>query len=170
MKFRKSDAIITVCVMLICINNIVLAKSKIKNEKYDMSLEIAQPVIEIIKDEPIKREVYQNSFPIEYNFCVNNYNDNSINEVEFDYIIEIENSDADFPVGYKLIEIDTNREILLRDGKSEFFKLDANQKQSRKFKLVLDWKEKGEVWSEKSHINLKVKAVQSKEGYQNEDL
>ena len=170
MKFRKSDFMIAICVILICVNNIVLAKSKVRSKKYDMNLDVARPVIEIIKDEPIKCQIYQNSFPIEYNFCINNYDANSTNEVEFDYFIEIESSDENFPISYVLFDCDNNKELQLCNGKSEILRLKANKKQSRKFKLILEWQEKTEELAEKLQLNLKVTAVQSKEGSKNENV
>lgn len=170
MRIKKSDLLIGICVILICLNNIVLAKSKSSNKSYAMKSEIAVPVIEIIKDDPIKSEVYQNSFPIEYNFCINNYDENSVNEVDFDYVIEIENSAENFPVSYELFDCDNNTEVRLVDGKSEALRLERNEKQSRKFKLILQWKEQDVDLADKLQLNLKITAVQSREGIIDESL
>lgn len=123
MKIKKTNILICVCVILICINNMVLAKSKISNKSYAIKSEIAMPVMEIIKDAPIKSKVDQNSFPMEYNFCINNFKEDLINEVEFEYVIEIEEFMENFPVCYELFDCDNEILEPLNSGKSRTLRL-----------------------------------------------
>ena len=81
-----------------------------------------------------------------------------------DYYIQIEASDEKFPVSYILLDCDNNVEVKLTDGKSDIMKLNKNTKESRNFKLCLQWKELDAELASKLELKLKVDVVQSKEG------
>lgn len=97
---------------------------------------------------------------MEYYFCINNYIDDKINEIDFEYFIEIELSNQDFPVLCTLIDCDNNTQIELENGKSKIFSLFKFEKKSRKFKVLLDWRELDRELSDDLDVNLKIHAVQ----------
>lgn len=163
MKIKKTTLLIIITVLLILlIETISISKSNLKKE-YHKTLAIAKPIINLEKDEMINTKVNQNSFPIEYYFSINNYNENEVNEIDFEYIIEIQDSNDSFPIMYRLFDCDSNREILLNDKKSEKMKIAKFQKQSRNFKLVMEWRELGDDLENQLQMQLKINVIQSKE-------
>jgi len=128
-----------------------------------VNMNIAEPVIDIRKDDILNTQIFENSLPIEYNFSICNYKDDKINEVEFEYEIEINLSNEDFPVNYKLYDCNSDKYVSLIDGKSEIMDLKANEKECRKFILYFEWKELEEFLSDEVKVDLKVSAVQKKE-------
>ena len=163
MKKKKSDFVIILIVLIVIgINTISLSKYDYVAE-CNVSAEIAKAILVVENDEIIKKQIDQNSFPIEYNFTVNNYKDDAINNVDFSYQIEVQASVDDFPIDYVLIDCQDNSEIKLSEGKSEIIKLTKNAKESKKFKLYLQWREIDKSISEKVQINLKIIGVQDKE-------
>ena len=162
-KKKKELVILMISMIVICVNHIVLSK-------YDyvancsVQSEIAKAVFVVEKDEIIKQQIDQKSFPIEYNFTIHNFQENKINEVDFAYIIEIHNSTGNFPFSYFLLDCDNNTEIQILDGKTETIYLQKHKKESRKFKLYLQWRELDGALAESVSINLRINAVQIKGG------
>ena len=101
---------------------------------------------------------------MEYDFIINNYVENEINEVNLDYVIEINASESNFPVEYELYDMKTNKVLPLTDGKSEKLKLKSNEKEERHFKIIIKWKELTEELAESVDLKLKVEAEQEKGG------
>ena len=91
-----------------------------------------------------------------------NYNEKEVNKVEFDYVIEIENSVDNFPVNYQLMDCETGQQIQLIDGKSEILHIQKSLKESRKFKLLFEWREL-EKMADDLQIKLKINVIQRKE-------
>jgi len=90
---------------------------------YKAGAEIAKPIIVLEKDEVLKTQINQNMFPLEYHFWIQNYREDDINEVDFEYSIELENSTKNFPVSYDLFDCKTNQPIEFMKGKSEPLKI-----------------------------------------------
>ncbi len=124
--------------------------------------EILKPIIVLEKEETLKQQIDEKSFPLEYEFCIQNYNEKEVNEVDFDYDIEIENSVDNFPVNYQLIDCETNQQIQLVDGKSELLQIKKSEKETRRFKLVFEWRELEEK-ADDLQIKLKINVIQRKE-------
>lgn len=167
MKKKKDKLIIVVSLTVICMNHIVLSRHKV-DTNLEMNTKIMKPVIVVEKDEMTKNQIQENSFPIEYNFSICNYDENTINEVDFEYVIELEDSVSNFPVTYQLIDCDSNTEIKLVDGKSEKMILKKFEKESKKFKLILNWRELDTDLADNLQIKLKINAVQTREEQDNE--
>ena len=168
MKKRYDYLIITLSVIVICINIISLTKKNYAVSG-NINTEIGKAIIELEKDEPIKQEISETLLPIEYNFTVRNYKEDNVNEINYEYIIQIEVSDNKFPVKCKLWDCDNNKFIDLTEGKSEKLQLRKNQKEDRKFKILFEWKELNEEFAENVQIKLKVDSVQKIEGGINEN-
>lgn len=143
-------------------NTISLSRHK-ENPNFEMNTKITKPIVVLEKDEKIKRSIQENLFPLEYNFFINNYQEDKINEVDFDYTIEIEDSVNNFPINYTLFDCNNNEEIELADGKSRSMKIKKSVKESRKFKLIVNWRELNEELADELQIKLKVNVQQSKE-------
>ena len=152
-------------IIIISVYIIIIIVSHVFNDNFKETKangKIANPIINIEKDNEIKTQIFENSYPIEYNFCINNYIDEKINEVEFEYYIQIILSNSNFPVKYELFDCENNKYIKLSNGKSEVIKLKAFEKQSQKFKLYFNWKEMEGELAENVKINLKIIAKQSR--------
>lgn len=160
---RKNLFIIISCLSIICINNILYSKYLLKVETVGKA-SIAKSIVILEDNETINKKVDRTSFPIEYYFAINNYdNKNNINEVDFYYTITIENSNDNFPINYILYDCDNNREIKLDNNTSEILKINKNIKTSRKFKVILNWKDINKELSNNTEIILKVNVIQFKE-------
>ena len=126
-------------------------------------MEIAKPIVVLKKDEMIQSQINQNSFPMEYSFSICNYNENDVNEVDFEYTIEIENSNEKFPVKYQLFDCDNQKQISFDNGISEKMKIDKFEKQDRNFNLIMEWKELEIDLASDLELKLKINIVQSEE-------
>lgn len=135
----------------------------VDSKQCEIHAQVLKPIIELKTEEPIKQAIQEKSFPIEYHFWIENYRENEINEVNFDYTIEIENSIDDFPVSYELIDCDSNQLIKLVNGKSEKMTISKSVKESRQFKLRLEWRELDGEMAEDLEIKLKINVIQRKE-------
>lgn len=158
---KKEIAVIFVSIIIVCINNISL--SSVKREQGNAGkAEILKPVIEVIQDETIEAQMNQYSIPLEYNFSINNYNGTSVNEADFEYVIEIENSQKNFPARCFLYDIDNDMKISINNGKSPVMKLDKFSKISRRFKICIEWIEKNGALAQETEIKLKINAIQER--------
>lgn len=165
---KKDLMLIVISLVIICINNVALSKYDYVANRTVQS-EIAKAVFVLEKDEILEKQIDQSSFPIEYNFTINNFEDDKINEIDFEYIIEVDVSTDNFPVSYFLFDCDNNTEIQLIDGKTNPISLQKFEKESRKFKLYLQWRELDSDLAGSLGIKLKINAVQSKGGEINEN-
>ena len=104
MKKSKRDLrMIIVSILIIGINTVSLSKyDYVANG--NAQAQIAKAIFIVEKDETIKKQIDQNSFPLEYNFTINNYEGDKINEVNLEYNIEIETNEPNFPVSYVLLD------------------------------------------------------------------
>ena len=112
------------------------------------------------KDEVLKTQINQNMFPLEYHFWIQNYREDDINEVDFEYSIELENSTKNFPESYDLFDCKTNQPIEFMNGKSEPLKLKKGEKEKREFKLIMQWQELNVELAEELQIKLKINVSQ----------
>lgn len=161
-KIHKDLIIILISLIIIGLNNVSLSKYDYMASAKS-GAQIAKGIVTIEKDETIKQVVDRNSFPIEYNFSVNNYKEDTVNEVDFYYTIEVEASVGNFPVSYVLLDCDNNVQIELVNGKSKPMQIKKFIKDSRKFKLYLQWRQIDRELAKDVKLNLKVNAVQAKE-------
>lgn len=163
MKKRKKEIVMIFLIIIsIGIKNISVSKNDYESISI-YNTQIAKAIIDVEREDTIEQKITRENFPMEYYFFINNFIDDKINEIDFDYIIEIELSSQDFPVEYDLIDCESNLPIELENGKSKILKLDKFKKKSRKFKVRLSWKELDRELSDNLDIKLKIHAVQSKE-------
>ena len=149
------------CGFALIINCISMLQN-VQGTQIGIHSEILKPIIVLEKDEILKQQIHEKSFPLEYGFCIQNYQENEINEVDFDYQIEIENSVDNFPVNYQLIDCENNQQIQLVNGKSELLQIKKSEKENRRFKLVFEWRELEEK-ADDLQIKLKINVIQRKE-------
>lgn len=156
-RFRKIIGII--CFIVLMINAVTIIPKEDK-QYFMVGSKVAKPIVVLEKAEPLECQIQENFFPMEYYFSINNYEEEKINEVNCEYRIELENDVTNFPVTYFLVDCDTNQKIKLIDGKSENLMLKKDVKESRKFKLVLQWQELSMELADEMQIKLKVDVVQ----------
>lgn len=161
MKKKSRKFLLFFCGFVVMLNVISMLQN-VQGTEIGVCSEILKPIIVLEKGEVIKQQINEKSFPMEYEFCIHNYRENKVNEVDFDYQIEIENSVDDFPINYELIDCATNQKIELVDGKSKILQIKKLVKESRKFKLVFRWRELEEM-AEELQIKLRIELVQRRE-------
>lgn len=149
------------CGFALIINCISMLQN-VQGTQIGIHSEILKPIIVLEKEQTLKQQIDEKSFPLEYEFCIHNYNEKEVNKVEFDYVIEIENSVDNFPVNYQLMDCETGQQIQLIDGKSEILHIQKSLKESRKFKLLFEWREL-EKMADDLQIKLKINVIQRKE-------
>lgn len=161
---NKEKIIILISIIIIILNLILLPKRKFSYNS-QVETQIAKGIVILEQDEVIEKTVDRTSFPLEYNFSIKNFDDKgNINEVDFNYKIKIEASVLNFPIKYKLIDIDNNIGIELNYGETAILSLKKFDKEIRKFKLYIEWNDVEEVYSDDIEIKLKIEAAQNKEG------
>lgn len=102
----------------------------------------------------------------EYIFNVLNYIDseNFINEIEFNYTIKIIPSTFNFPVKYRLIDLELGKEITL-DSELESEQLILGvEKENHHYKLIAEWdlENNNQNLDENLNIEIQVKGVQKR--------
>ena len=163
MKSKKvKHWMMTICLLVIGINQVTLSQSNEPQMK--IHSKILEPIVVLEKEETIQTQMDENSFPMEYHFSICNYREEEINEVEFEYTIEIKNSAENFPVSCQLWDCDKDSEIPLLNGKSEKLTIKKSVKEIRNFKLLLEWRELSGDMAEHLQIRLKINVIQSEEG------
>lgn len=169
LHINKEKVVIIISLIIIMLNLITLPKKKYSYDSYGNS-QIAKGIITLEQDEIIEKMVDETLFPLEYNFTVNNFDDkDNINEVDFDYKIRIESSVQNFPVKYKLIDVDNGKEMHLNNDETPILTLEKMKKESRHFKLYVQWNDVDLELADELEIKLKIDAVQSKEENVNEE-
>ena len=160
MKNKKIEKfIIFFIIIVISIRNISFSKNDYR-VVCSYNTQIAKPIFDVKIDDIIEQEIIKENFPIEYFFYINNYIEDEVNEIDFNYTIEVKFSNQNFPVSCTLVDCISNEQIDLVNGESKVFSLDKFHKMSKKFKLHLEWKEMDTELSEDLDINLKINAVQ----------
>jgi hypothetical protein len=122
---------------------------------------IAKPVINIEKDEVKEFEMYKGGKEIEYDFSVSNFKNNILSEVDFEYIISIEETAENFPVQYSLLN-DKNEEIKLDNNKTEKILLSKENETVHSYKLIAKWQDLEGELSEKDNVRINVEIIQLK--------
>lgn len=164
MQLKTKLIILTILLILFYTPNISISKysSQIVQEGI---ASIAEPII-IIEEivEPISMLIDKNSFPLEYSFIIKNYDGDKINEVDFYYNIEIQNSTENFPITYKLIENNTGEEIPLENNKTANLQICKSIEEEKNLKLILEWDRKEGELSDEINFIIKVNVIQQKIG------
>ena len=146
MKKIKLLILISVLIVILFPKN-VLARYYQSFLKINGKATIAEPIIRVEPlQETITAEINKNVQIQEYFFIVKNYENDSnnnkrINEVDFSFYIEIENSNDNFPVKYELYDCETNLEILKDSNRTESMDIIKNEEYEKKYKLLVNWNE-----------------------------
>jgi hypothetical protein len=122
---------------------------------------IAKPIIHIEKEDVKEMEIYKGCKQIEYNFSVSNFEGNDLTDVDFEYIISIEESNNNFPVQYSLLN-DNNEEIKLENNKSEKILLTKEKETVHSYKLIAKWQDLQGELSAKDSIKINIEMNQFK--------
>ena len=103
-------------------------------------------------------EVYDGIKTIEYSFSVTNKKNEEISDVDIEYIIEIVNTESEFPIEYSLYRNDTKIELENNKTKPMILKNSENLKDE--YKLNIMWKEKEGEISDNDDLKIIIEAVQ----------
>ena len=155
---KKKRIFIFLCCLVLGMN--VFSFSKQKEDKFEVFTKITKPVLALEKSEMLQKEINEKTFPIEYDFWINNYEENGINGIEMEYSLAIDCSTTNFPISYQLIDGDKGEEIPLTEGKTQNFNLKKEEKQRKPFKLILNWRELDDELAEELLIRIKVEVEQ----------
>lgn len=126
---------------------------------------IAEPIFKVESIPQIVISDFNKKTPNkEYYFVVKNYevtegSNKRITEVDFDFDIEIKNSDNNFPIKYELYDCSNGEEILNNLNKTERINVKKNIIFENKYKLVISWNTKEEM-SSLDNIDILVNASQ----------
>ena len=152
---RKIVIIMIILILIIPLKNFAKYYKTISNIK--LSFEIANPVIEIEKDETILKKVnMQNNIIDEFYFKIKNYNDSKISEIGLIYKIEILNTNNDIPIEIKLYDCETEKELLNGDNESEPINLPKNIKTENNYKMIIKTKNLKSDKSLNTKIDVKI--------------
>lgn len=163
LKISKERIIVLMLFTIMCL----LVNYSVSKYKYVITENgkafIAEPIIIFEKGNSINTEYNKKSGELVYAFKIKNYiDDENINEVDFVYNLEIIESNTDFPVSYKLIDVTNNMEINLNNNKSSNFYIGKSNKEEDLFKLIVNWDESKclSQYSDNLEIDLKANIVQ----------
>lgn len=114
---KKLKLIFLISLVIICFSNPIFARYYETLQSFSGKATIAEPIIKIENlQDTIKMEVNKESNIEEYNFIIKNYeleeNQKRINEVYFEYSIEIKNTCENFPIRYELYDVESGEELL----------------------------------------------------------
>ena len=151
-------------VLIILLCTITLFTVKFSRAKYLTTIEgygsaeIAKPIIEIEKEDEKSVEVYDGIKTIEYSFSVTNKKNEEISDVDIEYVIEVVNTESNFPIEYSLYRNDTKIELENNKTKPMILKNSENLKDE--YKLSIMWKEKEGEISDNDDVKIIIEAVQ----------
>lgn len=127
---------------------------------------IAEPIVKVeALQEPIITEFNKNTQAKEYYFTIKNYEINSnnekrISEVDFEFAIQIKNSENTFPIKYELYECDTGNEILNGNNTTEKIVMEKSKVFDKKYKLKVLWNSNIQAIAANDNIEIIVEAFQ----------
>lgn len=151
-------------VLIILLCTITLFTVKFSRAKYLTTIEgygsaeIAKPIIEVEKEDEKSVEVYDGIKTIEYSFSVTNKKNEEISDVDIEYVIEVVNTESNFPIEYSLYRNDTKIELENNKTKPMILKNSENLKDE--YKLSIMWKEKEGEISDNDDVKIIIEAVQ----------
>ena len=120
---------------------------------------IAKPIVEIKTGNKILKEAYNGMESIDFNFDVQNYKEELISELDFEYVISIKEMEKNFPIEYVLLD-EKGSKIPLKNNTSSKILLKGNEKEKHSYTLRANWKSKLGNLSASDNIKIEVEAVQ----------
>lgn len=170
MNNKNKIIVVLIIILITFFTQNTFAKFYEKLEKTLIKAEIAEPIAIF---ESVSETVKINNFnkysgEKEYIFKIKNYDilengERRISEVNFNYFIEIKSTNSNFPIKYKLIDMQNNEEIELINNKSNEISMKSEKEFEKGYKLVIMYDETKKVdTNEKSaDIEILVKISQS---------
>ena len=114
-------------------------------EEINICGHIAEPIIKVEPlQETIEYKINKNSEKKEYLFSIKNFENEpnkKISEVDFEFYIEVKNSNNDFPINYKLYDCSSNQEILKENSMTEKINIYKNEEFNKIYKLEIFYQE-----------------------------
>lgn len=134
----KNKVVIIFIIITFGLSPIILARYYERIGKIDLYMQIAEPIIQIEKQNTIVKKNHSQNKIEEFYFEIRNYNENKVSEIEFLYDIEIKNSNENFPIEYQIYDLNT-KEIIKENNENFQYKLEKNIKTSHKYKIIILW-------------------------------
>ena len=156
---KKLKKILIISIFLISIEINCFARYYENLEK----IQTKAPIIRIDKlEDTINLELNKKTEPKEYFFIIKNYeidelNNKRISEVDFNYNIEIINSDNKFPVKYELYDCTTGEKVETKNQ----YNIEKKKEYEKKYKLVVSWNNLQSEMSNTSDIDIVVNVSQT---------
>lgn len=163
---KKKFSIIFIIIGIILISNMVFASYKevIRGEatgkmKIPIFIFNSENLVQG-KMSSINNNFYENTFDI-LNYIEGK---NVVNEIDFEYTIKVIPSTTNFPVKYRLVNLETNMELAL-DSSLESPKISlGTSKEKHMYKLIAEWDMENttQELEENLEVEIQIKGVQNK--------
>lgn len=143
--------LLSILIILFFIQNYSIAQYNEILNKIFVNGTIARPIIVVEKlQDTVIAKIDKDSENKEYYFKVKNYIINEseekiITEVDFDFSIEIKNSNNNFPIKYELYDCENKKRLLNGKDISEKIYINKNIEFEKTYKLVVSWEDKKEL-------------------------
>lgn len=165
-KKMKLKILLSFVVVVFCVQNTSMARYYEMLNKVFVRTTIAEPIIEVQNlQDTVVSEMNKKSENKEYYFKVKNYKfedtQKQITEVDFDFYIEIINSNNNFPIKYELYDCENNEMILETQNLSKKIHINKNIEFERNYKLVVSWSNKELIQGNLDDIELAIYVAQS---------
>lgn len=160
----KRKISILLIIIIITFSSNVLARYYEKISDIKLSLNIAEPIINVEKNQDTLIKSINSKTPMqEFYFTIKNYNNienvKKISEVDFEFEIEIKNLNDAFPIKYTLYDCLTNENVVLENNKTSKIYMYKNIEFERCYKLCVIY-ESNNSKSTSTNIDIEVKAIQ----------
>ena len=137
-----------------------------KNIKYSYSTNIAYPIVRVenVTSMVENLDYSKNCQELEYIFDVKNYyieNENTIvSEVDFDYEVELVESNVHFPISYELYEDNNEECVEIQNNKTNKYHISKDNQYIKRFRLVAKWNDSKELSGAEDNIDIKINVIQ----------
>lgn len=159
--------IFIIFVLIIMIANIPCLARYYKNIKCSYSTSIAYPIVRVenVSNMVENLDYNKNCQELEYIFDVKNYyleNESiTISEVDFDYEVEIVESNVHFPISYELFEDGNEEGVAIQNNKTGKYHISKRNQYIKRFRLVAKWNDSKELIGAEDNIDIKINVIQS---------
>ena len=168
-KISTKKFFFSLLLLIFIIPSISFARYYEKIENIKVKSTIAEPIFKVVNNqEIIIRTINKESVLEEYVFSIKNFEVDEITQIErisqvdMGYTIQIINEKGNFPIAFKLYEVDSGEEILKGKECTDFFKIPKNIKYEKIYKLSVVWEEKSDILDVESNVKIIVNASQIK--------
>ena len=162
---NKKIKIIMITIFILIVSTISIASYKL-TVFGKAEAKLKKPIFLLNHNEIIDAQISSrsnNSYETTFNI-LNFIEDNSISEIDFEYIIKLLPSSTNFPIKYRLLDLNENKELFL-DSNLETDKITiGTNKEIHNYKLIVEWdmENNNQNLEENLNVEILVKGVQKK--------